>query len=111
MYLPCIWGHASDQDIDRLLVKHNYAVKLIFCRHPRTNTQALYNEFRLLQVRELIKLDSLLLIFKIKNNLIETGIELLFNRDIHEQTPELISSIMCYRAPGVWVRRRYPTLQ
>ena len=83
MYLPCIWGHARGQDIDRLQVSQNRAVKLIFCKDHRTNTLALFNELRLLRVREIIKLDSVILILKIKNNLIVTGIELLFNRDIH----------------------------
>ena len=82
MYLPSIWGHAHarHQDIDRLQVSRNYAVKLIFCRDPKTNTLTLYNE---LQVRELIKLDSLTFIFKIKNNLISTGPKLQLNCDIH----------------------------
>ena len=39
-----------------------------------------------------------------------TRIKLLFNCDIHEHTPEPISTIMCYQVPGVWVKRGAPTL-
>ncbi|KAK9882210.1 hypothetical protein WA026_019723 [Henosepilachna vigintioctopunctata] len=43
----------------------------------------LYNDMNLLNINELIYLDSVKLIYKIKNNLLDTGINLRYASDVH----------------------------
>ena len=53
-------------------------------------------------VRELIKLDSLILIFKIKNNLTGTGVKLLFNCDIHEHNTRSVGQKRISHTAEIW---------
>ncbi|KAK9877338.1 hypothetical protein WA026_017732 [Henosepilachna vigintioctopunctata] len=84
MYLPCIWGQARKVDLDKLQIVQNRCVKIIFGRHPRTSTSSLYNDLKILTIREIIKLDSLLLIYKIRNKLLYTDLHLAYISEMHE---------------------------
>lgn len=83
-YLPSIWGQARKGDLQDLQVAQNRALKIIFNKPYRTCTMEMYTELRVLQISEIIKLDSVKLIYKIKNNLLCTNINLQTNCDIHE---------------------------
>lgn len=82
-YLAAFWGQARKQDIEKLQVAQNKLLKILFQKNPRTHTEDLYKELKLLNIDKIIKLDSVKLIHKIKNNNICTGIDIKLNSEIH----------------------------
>ena len=83
-YFAAFWGHARQQDIKKLQITQNKVIKILFNKPFRTSTCSLYSELNILNINEIIKLDSVKLIYKIKTGLIQTEIRLLKNCDIHQ---------------------------
>ena len=85
-YLISIWGYSATSRLRTLQVIQNRAVRNIFWNEyaqDDIDTEALFAMHKILNVTQLIRYESLMTIFKIKNNLLKTGI--LFERfsDIH----------------------------
>lgn len=82
-YLPAFWGQTTAQIINKLQIAQNKVIKVLFNKPPSSDTRQLYNDLNLLKIKELVYLDSVKLIYKIKNNLVDTGINLRYASDVH----------------------------
>lgn len=80
--LPC-YGNASAELLDKLQRLQNKSIKAIFSINFYTPSQNLYGEYPFLKVEHLKALEQAKLIYKIKNKLLKTNVELRLNCDIH----------------------------
>lgn len=83
-YLAAFWGQARKGDLEKLQVVQNRLLKNLFRRHHRTHTSDLYTDLNLLNISSIIKLDSVKLVHKITNNLIDTDVNFELNNQIHD---------------------------
>ncbi|KAL3282944.1 hypothetical protein HHI36_006102 [Cryptolaemus montrouzieri] len=82
IYLAALWGQGMSSDIKELQVVQNRALKIIFNLPKGTGTLCMYKDLHLLMIEEIIKLDSVKLIYKI-NNMLEAGVGLVLKSDLH----------------------------
>lgn len=85
-YMSAIWGYGNVAFQNQLQVIQNKAVRNLFWqeyREPNTNTNDLYERHSILRVNNIIKFNSMLMIYKIKNKLIRNHIELSTFRQTH----------------------------
>lgn len=81
-YLLPIWAVGPKYKIYELKLLQNKALRIIFNKSPLTETDTLYNH-QFVPIESLIKLDQILLIFKIQNDLMRHNIVLINNRELH----------------------------
>lgn len=79
-YLAPVWSSsASQSDITRLQIAQNNALRKIFCNDyysDNLNTTNIMNKYKILNVRQLIHQNSLLMMFKIDKCLMKCGYRL-----------------------------------
>ena len=80
--LPC-YGNTSEYLINKLQRLQNKSIKTIFCLNYYTASVALYQEYPFLKLKQLKMFEQAKLIFKIKNELLKTNVELKQNKDYH----------------------------
>lgn len=83
-YLSAFWGLTTKNHIHELQIAQNRLLKILFNKPFRTNTQELYINLKLLTIDEIIKLNSVKLIYKIANNILLTNINFLHNYNVHQ---------------------------
>lgn len=63
-----LYGHAADTNLKKVQTLQNKALKILYNRHPRTDTEALHRELKLLKVKDIQKLNILSFVYKQKHN-------------------------------------------
>jgi hypothetical protein len=82
-----VWGHTANNRLEELERYQNKALRLIFWNEYNTNqtdTNGLYKKHKILRLRQLVRYESSMMIFKIKNGLLKSNIELIQYSDIHD---------------------------
>lgn len=82
-----IWGYASATNVNQLQVIQNKAIRSLFWQEYREgtlNTEGLMRKYRIPNVRQLQRIDSLTMIFKIKHNIIRNEMHLPTFEDTHQ---------------------------
>lgn len=85
-YLISIWGYAQTALLKQLQVIQNKAIRSIFWQEYHTegiNTEGLRRRYSIPDLEQLRLIDSMTMIYKIKNNLIKNDIQLVTFEDIH----------------------------
>jgi len=78
-YMIPIWRYTTMNHMNRLQKTQNKAIRSLFWedyRDPNTNTNANYKKHNILKISQLTLYNSLVTIYKIKNNLIKNSIQL-----------------------------------
>lgn len=74
-YLIAIWGNTTQFNINRVQRLQNKAVKNIFNLPYETSSATLYKRYPILPIKDLIKYNLCLLVYKIDNNLLKSNIK------------------------------------
>ena len=85
-YLISVWGYSANTRLRPLQMMQNKAIRRIFWdeyNQDGTDTEALFQRHGILNIRQLLKYDSLLLIFKIKHEMIKTGLTFQVFSEVH----------------------------
>lgn len=85
-YLMSIWGYTSAAHLRQLQVLQNKAVRSLFWQEYHTegvNTQGLLRRYGIPNIEQLRLIDSMTMIYKIKNNLIKNNMNLVTFEDVH----------------------------
>lgn len=86
-YLVSIWGYAKASHLRQLQIIQNKAIRSLFWQEYRrgdNNTQGLLRKYRIPNIEQLTLIDSLLLIFKVKNGLIRNNMQLTTFEEVHD---------------------------
>lgn len=86
-YLISIWGYASPTIVQQLQIIQNKAIRSLFWQeyHSGTiNTEGLLRKYRIPSVQKLKEIDSLMMIFKIKNDIIKNNMSLQTFENVHQ---------------------------
>lgn len=91
-YLPVIWSYAPKYKIHQIKVLQNKTMKILMNKPTLTSSHLLYNK-HFLSLENIIKYNKILIIHKIKNNLIRHNISLNTNSDIHRYNTRISKHI------------------
>lgn len=86
-YLIPIWGYSAQTNINILQRTQNKAIRSLFWQdymNPNTNTEAIYKKYSILKVSQMVEYDSMIMIYKIKHNLIRNNIQLTTFAETHQ---------------------------
>lgn len=86
-YLISIWGYASNTAMSELQTMQNKAIRSLFWQEYRSrtiDTEGLLKKYKIPNVQELKTMDSMMTIFKIKNNIIKNQITLRTFENVHQ---------------------------
>jgi hypothetical protein len=86
-YMNVLWNTACQFRMDSLSRLLNKAVRAVFheeYNNPDVHTVDLYRRHGLLTLKGLSRLETVLMVYKIKHNLIKHSIELTTNQNVHE---------------------------
>ena len=78
-YMISLWGYGNKTQLQQLQIMQNKVIRNLFWQEYHrgiVNTASIYRMNNILQVEQLIKYDSNLMIYKIKNNYIRNNMEL-----------------------------------
>lgn len=92
-YLINIWGNTTKSNLLKIQKQQNKVLKLIYKLHYRTPTTHVYEKTQELNVEEIIKLNNILFLHKIRNNEIKIKIKLQTNKEIHDYRTRRISHL------------------
>lgn len=79
IYLVELWGTASNSKLKCLQILQNKIIKCLFNFHNRTNTDKIYKETKLMNISQLYRFQTLILIYKILHKKIHSKIKLNIN--------------------------------
>lgn len=85
-YLVSIWGYTDSSILRQLQVMQNKAIRSLFWQEYHSeaiNTQGLLNRYGIPNIEQLRLIDSMTMIYKIKNDLIRNDINLVTFEDVH----------------------------
>ena len=117
MYLISLWGFTTDYNLTDLQVLQNKAIRAIFWQEyqePSVNTDSLFNKYRILKIRELVKYDCLNVIFKFRNGLLKCNQSLnlrTFRDNYREENDQRIATRNFIQARYVIPRARLNILR
>lgn len=86
VYMAHIWGSTSNQLLNILRVLQNKAIRVIFQKEYSAlgvHTVDIYKRYGILPVQQLVSYSAAVMMYKIKNNLIKSDIELQLNENFH----------------------------
>lgn len=108
-YLMNIWSNTTEKNLNALQRQQNKILKLIYKLHKRTPTHILFDTVQELDIKQLILFNSLLLLYKIKNNTIKTNIKLNTNKEVHNYQTRRKSHIRSYKVKNKTLTQRLTT--
>lgn len=79
VHLISVWGFASNYLIEQLQVLQNRAIRTIFWRdhlQQQLSTELIYKKYKIMNLAQLLKYDSIMTIFKMKTGQLKLNIEL-----------------------------------
>lgn len=85
-YMIPIWGYSTMNNLMTLQRTQNKVIRTLFWQDyqdPSTNTDAIYKKYAILKIDQLTIFNSLVMIFKIRNNLIRNNFQLTTFTDMH----------------------------
>ena len=91
-YGICVWGHAAETHLHKLLVLQKRALRLMFFAEPRTHAVSLFLETKQLPISFLLFEQMSLLMYDLHNNLAPDNIKNMFTK---------LSSVHSYRTRSV----------
>lgn len=83
IYCAVIYNNSLKTDLDKLQRMQNKVLKILFNKSRLTRTETLYKELKILQIEYIIKNESIKLIYKIENKIINNNIRLVENNSFH----------------------------
>lgn len=86
-YMASVWGATADVRLAEIERMQNKAIRFIFWheyRHGGLSTDEIYAKHRILKMKQIVGYESCMVIYKIKNSLLKTNIDLCVTSDIHE---------------------------
>lgn len=86
VHLISVWGFANEGLLDQLQILQNKAIRFVFWRDyvsNETSTVNLYQKFKILNIRQLLRYDTLLSIEKMRRGLLKNNVELTTFSEIH----------------------------
>lgn len=102
-YLITIWGNTTNKHLQKLQRQQNKILKIIYKLDYHTATNEVYKTTQELNIRQIITLNNLLLLHKIRHNKIKIGIKLNTNEQVHGYKTRRISHIRTER----FMRKKY----
>ena len=77
-YCSTVWGQKRNQNIDKLITLQNAAMRLLTFSAPRESSKPLYQQLRILQFRQQIELQNVILVHSSLNKLTPISLQNIF---------------------------------
>ena len=98
IYACNVWGLTSEENLNKIEVLQRKCLRIISFSGFRSHTNHLFTEYRILKVRDVIKLQQLQLLYSFLDNSLPTNLRKMFklNEDVHTHHTRQV-----FHIPGV----------
>ena len=89
LYLISLWGTTAVTRLQELERMQNKAIRFIFWREyhqDNVSTNAIYKKYKILKITDLVKYESIMTIFRVRNGILRTTVDFPLNSELNVRT-------------------------